>query len=319
MYNPNELDHDDPRIVTPTPDNILLAAEALLRGDLVVIPTETVYGIAADATNSTAVKKLFSAKQRPAENPLIVHISDFTQLEDVVGEWTHEADVLANRFWPGPLTLVVKKAETIPDEVTGGLDTVAVRMPDHQVALELIEAACVPLAAPSANSFMQLSPTRAEHVSPEIADTVAFILDGGPCRVGVESTVVDVSTPGSPRILRPGGLSRGDIQAALGKPLGQLPPQGVRRSPGMYDRHYAPRAKVEIVDEVPDGAPGLVLSTPKSELQILMPGDPNSYAALMYSALHQLDKPGVTCIYVQRLPDDSAWETIADRLTKASS
>lgn len=304
-------------IVRPTTENINLAAEALLRGELVCIPTETVYGIAADATNSEAIKRIYEIKDRPSENPLIVHISDFVQLDDVVAVWTKDADVLANRFWPGPLTLVVKKSELIPDEVTGGLDTVAVRMPDHPVALEVIEAAGVPLAAPSANRFMGLSPTSADAVSPEIASKVYSILDGGTCRVGLESTVVDVSGD-SPRILRPGGISRGDIQAALGKPLVTAPTEPLRRSPGMYYRHYAPRAKVMIVDSVPEGAPGLVFGSPGPN-QIPMPKDPSLYAAMLYAALNQLDQSAPEVIYVEKLPEDAAWEAIVDRVSKASS
>lgn len=305
------------KIAQPTAANIAAAAEAILKGDLVCMPTETVYGIAADATNAEAVGKVFFAKDRPADNPLIVHISDFVQLEDVVRDWPRAAEVLANRFWPGPLTLVLKKAASIPDEVTGGLDTVAVRMPDHPVALELIEACGVPLAAPSANRFMHLSPTRADHVDPKIAERVAMILDGGPCKVGLESTVVDVSTH-PPRILRPGGVTRGEIQAALGKPLGQMPPNGLRKSPGLYPRHYAPKADVQLVEDVPEGAPALVLSAPQGDRQIKMPDNPGAYGAALYAALHRLDEAGVGTIYIQLPPDDPAWEAVHDRLIRAA-
>lgn len=309
---------DDGVVISPpTPLNLQLAADALVRGELVCMPTETVYGIAADATNADAVRRIFAAKDRPADNPLIVHISDFVQLEDVVAEWTDAADVLANRFWPGPLTLVLKKSEMIPDEVTGGLDTVAVRMPDHEVALELIELAGVPLAAPSANRFMHLSPTRAEHLDPEIAKRVAMVLDGGPCRIGLESTVVDV-TVSPPRILRPGGISRGDIQAALGGPLGQLPPEGIRRSPGMYQRHYAPDARLEFVEALDPDAVGIGFGTPRNDRQIRMPMDPHAYAAGLYAALHRLDAGRPDVIFVEHPPEEPEWEAVVDRLKKAS-
>ena len=304
-------------IVRPTTENIMAAAEAILRGDLVCMPTETVYGIAADATNPEAVAKIFEAKERPSENPLIVHISDFVQLEDVVREWPSAAEVLANRFWPGPLTMVLKKAETIPDIVTGGLNTVAVRMPDHPVALELIEMCERPLAAPSANRFMQLSATRADHVDPKLAEKVVMILDGGPCRVGVESTVVDVSSH-PPRILRPGGISRGDIQAALGRPLGQMAPNALRKSPGMYDRHYAPKATVEVVESLGAKDTGLVFGEPKTEKQIRMPENPGGYAAALYAAMHRLDQAGPKRILIQRPPDGPEWEVVHDRLRRAA-
>ncbi|MEQ1823031.1 MAG: L-threonylcarbamoyladenylate synthase [Fimbriimonadaceae bacterium] len=305
-------------ILKPTPENVQLAAEAILAGELIAMPTETVYGIAADATNPKAIAKLFEIKGRPAENPLIVHISDFVQLEDIVAEWSASADVLANRFWPGPLTMVVKKSEMIPDIVTGGLDTVAVRMPDHPVALEVIETAGVPIAAPSANRFMQLSPTSAENIDPAIATKLSFILDGGPCRIGLESTVVDI-TQNPPRILRPGGISRGDIQAALGIQLGEVPANGERRSPGMYARHYAPYGEVVLCSELEDDDFGLVLAEPKNENQLQMPSDPISYGARLYDYLHKLDAMGVKVIKIQLPPDTADWEAVMDRLRKASA
>jgi L-threonylcarbamoyladenylate synthase len=305
------------KIAQPTPINIQASADAILRGELVCIPTETVYGIAADATNPEAIQRIFDAKERPAENPLIVHVSDFVQLEDVVREWPDAAEILANRFWPGPLTLVLKKAETIPDSVTGGLDTVAVRMPDHPVALDLIEVCGVPLAAPSANRFMQLSPTRADHVDPYLAERVTMILDGGPCRIGLESTVVDVSHH-PPRILRPGGISRGDIQAALGRPLGQMPPNSMRRSPGLYSRHYAPKATVKLVKALGPKMTGLGFGDPQNPQQIKMPRDPQVYAAALYAALHRLDSVGTKTIAIEQPPDDPAWEAVHDRIRKAS-
>lgn len=305
-------------VLPPTPANIQRAAAAILNGELVAMPTETVYGVAANVFDEEAIQKLFRAKGRPSDNPLIVHISDFVQLEEIVSEWTPEADILANRFWPGPLTLVVKKAEAVPNVVTGALDTVGVRMPDHPVALELIEAAGVPLVGPSANRFMHLSPTRAENVDPGLAKHLAMVLDGGPCKVGLESTVIDV-TQDPPRILRPGGVSRGEIQAALGRPLGQVPHDGMRRSPGMYARHYAPVAPVILVEAVGSGEAGLVFGEKANERQIRMPNDPRAYGASLYDALHRLDSMEVPAIYVQLPPDDVNWEAIHDRLRKASA
>lgn len=302
----------------PTSENIERAAQILREGGLVAMPTETVYGIAADATNPEAVRKIFKAKNRPADNPLIVHISDFTQLEEVVSEWNDRADVLANRFWPGPLTLILRRSESVAPEVTGGLDTVAVRMPAHPVALELIEATERPLAAPSANRFTQLSPTRAEDVDPQIAKHVGMILDGGPCVVGLESTVVDV-TGNTPRILRPGGVSRGDIEAALGVPLGQLPSDMNRRSPGLYQRHYAPEAKVVLVDSLSPGATGLTFGAGDNMHQVRMPLDPVAFGASLYSALHRLDSLNPKQIEIERPPEEPEWEAIWDRLRKATS
>lgn len=303
-------------IVKPTSENIQRAAAAILNGDLIAMPTETVYGVAANIFDEEAILRLFKAKGRPTENPLIVHISDFVQLEEIVAEWTDAADILANRFWPGPLTLVVKKSDAVPSIVTGGLDTVAVRMPDHPVALELIEAAGVPLVGPSANRFMQLSPTRAEHVDPRL--NLVMVLDGGPCRVGLESTVVDVSQD-PPRILRPGGVSRGEIQAALGKPLGQMPQNVGRRSPGMYARHYAPLSPVVLVENVGSGEAGLVFGDPQNDRQIRMPNNPIAYAASLYDAMNRLDREEVETIFVQCPPDDEIWEAVHDRLKKASA
>lgn len=249
------------KLLPATLKNISLAAEALKSGKLVVMPTETVYGLAADATNKQAIKKLYSAKDRPSDNPLIIHIADLSQVEQVASEFPEAAQLLAERFWPGPLTLVLPKADGVVSEVTGGLDTVAIRMPAHPVALSLIRKAGIPVAAPSANRFMKLSPTRAEHVDSVLARRVEMVLDGGPSKIGVESTVVDC-TGETPRILRPGGVSRGDIEATLGAPLGTVPPDLVRRSPGMYPRHYAPKATLKLVDKLTEKMAGLTFETP---------------------------------------------------------
>lgn len=305
-------------ILEPTDENIALAADALRRGLLVAMPTETVYGVAADATNREAVRKVFDLKGRPPENPLIVHVATFEQVLPLVREVPPMARVLADRFWPGPLTLVLPKSDLVPPEVTAGLDTVAIRMPKHPVALSLILAAGRPLAAPSANPFTQLSPTRAEHIDPELAKGIDHVLDGGPCFVGLESTVVDL-TMNPPAILRPGGVSRGDIQAALGVPLGQIPSAKMRTSPGMYPRHYAPRVPVRLVECVPPEAAGLVLGPAANAMQIRMPRDAVAYACALYDALHRLDLQEPTTIYVERPDGGPEWEAVVDRLVKAST
>lgn len=305
------------RILRATIPNIKAAAKAIQEGKLVIMPTETVYGIACDACNVDAVRKVYEVKERPAENPLIVHISSLDQIEEIVSEFPDSAQRLADRFWPGPLTLVLPKNDRVPPEVTAGLNSVAVRMPAHPVALSLIRHAGRPVAAPSANIFMQLSPTRIDHLDPRLADLVEIALDGGPAKVGVESTVVDCTGDGV-RVLRPGGISRSDLQAALGAPLISAPPGGPRRSPGMYARHYAPHARVELVDKVPAGKPGLTFDA-ASDAQIKMPEDARAYGASLYDALHRLDRQGPDVIYVQRPPSEPEWEAVLDRLVKASA
>jgi L-threonylcarbamoyladenylate synthase len=201
---------------------------------------------------------------------------------------------------------------------TGGLDTVAVRIPDHPVARALIIESGRPLAAPSANLFSELSPTAVRDVNPAILSQVALALDGGPCEVGLESTVLDLSGD-EPQILRPGGVSRADIQAVLGMPLGVVPPPSVRKSPGLYRRHYAPKATVKLVDSLRDGQPGLTFHEPSTANQIKMPSDPRAYAANLYSALKRLDDMGVDEIGIESPPTTLPWEAVNDRLKKAST
>lgn len=305
------------KIVEATLENISLAAEIIRKGGLVAMPTETVYGIAVDVMNRDAVLRLFEAKGRPADNPLIVHIDSMDMLKMAARDVTPLVERLADRFWPGPLTMVMHKQPDIIDEVTGGLNTVAVRQPRHPVAMGLISMVGRPLAAPSANRFMRLSATRAQHIDPVLASKLDMILDGGACPVGLESTVLDM-TCDPPKILRPGGISRGEIQAAVGDPLGIKGTNHGRKSPGMYPRHYAPASKLILVDIVPDDAPGLVITQPRTKLHIKMPGDPIAYASALYDALHRLDEYGQDIIYVQKPPALPEWEAVHDRLTKAS-
>jgi L-threonylcarbamoyladenylate synthase len=269
-----------------TANTVEHAARLLREGKLVAFPTETVYGLGANALDEIAVAKIFAAKNRPTFDPLIVHVYDVAQLDELVTEVPPTARTLIDRFWPGPLTLVLPKTDAVPDLVTAGLPTVAVRMPDHPLALELLRLADVPVAAPSANPFGSVSPTTAEHVAEQLGDRVDYILDGGPCRVGVESTVVAVgqafqpdrdalSTPtdschsgqaGKPdlRLLRPGGVPLEAIEAVVG-PVAIEPPATrtlaasgslPQPSPGMLTRHYAPRTPLEIHTSVPTIAPG---------------------------------------------------------------
>jgi L-threonylcarbamoyladenylate synthase len=304
--------------VEATLENITAAADVLRRGGLVAMPTETVYGIAVDIMNVDAVRRLFALKGRPADNPLIVHISEWCQMEGVALDLPKTACHLAERFWPGPLTLVLRKRPEVPIEVTGGLQTVAVRMPKHPVALSLISLLGHPVAAPSANRFMRLSATRVEHIDPELAAGVDMILDGGPCDVGLESTVLDV-TEDPPRILRPGGTTRGDIQAALGGPLSAKPRLNGRKSPGMYPRHYAPVTPLHVVNGLKPEQQGLVFDAPTNQGQIKMPLDPAAYASSFYDVLHKLDGLRLEAIYVQRPPDSPEWEAVLDRLSKAGA
>lgn len=306
------------KVLPATDQAIARASEIIRAGGLVVIPTETVYGVACDATNPEAARRIFEVKCRPADNPLIVHVSSVAQAKGLSSRWPPQAQILVERFWPGPLTLVVEKSPSVPSEVVAGLSTVAIRMPSHSVALMLIEASERPLAAPSANRFMRLSATRVENVDADLIEKADLVLDGGPCEVGLESTVVDV-TVSPPRILRPGAISRGEIQAALGVPLGSIPPEAVRTSPGMYRRHYAPRAKLDLVKSLADGQTGLTFGEPICCGQIKMPMDPAAYGAALYDALFRLDKANVTTIYVEMPPDTPDWEAVWDRLRKASA
>jgi L-threonylcarbamoyladenylate synthase len=303
-------------ILEPNDDVILFASEALKSGELVGFPTETVYGIAADATNASAVLKTFKLKRRPAENPLIVHVASLADAEPLVTEIPEAAKLLAKWFWPGPLTIVLPKSSILPLEVTGGLDTVAIRMPRHPVALAIIVAAGRPLSAPSANAFMGLSPTTAQNIAPEIVKGLACVVDGGACEVGVESTVVDCCGP-KVVVLRPGGISRRVIEIALGAPTSLLMPKE-HRAPGMYLRHYSPLTSVRLVDELGPTDAGIGFDKPKNAFQIQLPRDPTHYAKALYSSLNSLDQMGRPELLIESPPETDAWEAVWDRLQKAA-
>jgi L-threonylcarbamoyladenylate synthase len=293
---------------------IAAAAQALRDGLLVVMPTETVYGLAANALNREAVQRVFQAKGRPADNPLIVHVADASAAREVSLSWPNEAQLLADRFWPGPLTLVLPKQPTVPDEVTAGMPTVAVRVPAHPVAKALIQAAGVPVAAPSANRFTQLSPTRAEDVDPLIAAAAFAVLDGGPCEVGIESTIVDLSG-GRPKLLRPGAVSRAELEALIGV---LQDPQTQDRAPGLYPRHYAPKTPLRLAFELTEKDAGLTLDSPKNPQQIQLPSEPAGYACALYAALQALDRLGLPELVVQLPPRGAEWEAVHNRLGKAA-
>jgi L-threonylcarbamoyladenylate synthase len=287
--------------VPAAPSAISEAARLLRAGELVAFPTETVYGLGAHALDERAVRKVFEAKGRPSYNPLIVHVAALDHARRVTAAWPTAAQRLAERFWPGPLTLVLPKSAVVPSIVTAGLDTVAVRVPAHPVALALIREAGIPIAAPSANRFTELSPTTARHVEKSLADRVAMIVDGGPTAVGIESTVVDL-THGTPIVLRPGAISADDLGSVIGAiahpaadPTGDAP----RPSPGMMQRHYAPR----LVDV---------------HAVVTMPATADEYARRLYAAFHDLDDAGCTLILVERVPAESAWAAIADRLARGA-
>ncbi|MDR1070211.1 MAG: threonylcarbamoyl-AMP synthase [Gracilibacteraceae bacterium] len=238
------------------PGGAIQTAAALLRdGGLVAFPTETVYGLGANALDAAACRRIFAAKGRPADNPLIVHIADMAQAETVCAAWPPEARLLAAKFWPGPLTLVLPRRRAVPPEVTGGLDTVGVRMPAHPLALALIRAAALPLAAPSANLSGKPSPTAAAHVWQDLRGRVPLILDGGPCPIGLESTVLDLTADG-PVILRPGAVTAEDLAAALGRTVrtaGESAAGAGPKAPGMKYRHYAPEGRVVPLDPADPG------------------------------------------------------------------
>jgi L-threonylcarbamoyladenylate synthase len=310
----------------PSEGEIAHAAELLRAGKLVAFPTETVYGLGANALDATAVSRIFEAKGRPASSPLIVHISDAEMARSVVAEWPQAAQALALKFWPGPLTLVLKKQAYVPTVVTAGLDTVGVRVPSHPAALALIEAARLPIAAPSANRFTQLSPTRAEHVRQGLGDRVDYILDGGECTVGIESTVLSL-TDERPVLLRPGGISRRQIEAIIG-PIEHQAEAGAEShpSPGMHPRHYSPQTTVLLVRDgaLPEQGRGAYLQLrvpPQRSVHkvVHMPEDSAEYAARLYSTLHQLDGEHLDWIAVEIPAETPDWEAVLDRLRRAAT
>ncbi len=311
---------------SPQPAIIARAAELLRTGRLVAFPTETVYGLGANALDAMAVRSIFTAKGRPASNPVIVHVADPAQVVNVAASWPETAARLAARFWPGPLTIVVPKKTGIPDEVTAGGPTVAVRCPNHLVARELIRVAGVPIAAPSANRSTELSPTRAEHVLKGLNGRIDLILDGGPCAGGIESTVVDV-TGSVVRLLRPGLISVPMLEVVVGSVEVGAKPDSVARSPGQMAKHYSPRTAVVLAEDA-DGehqrlrAAGLRVMSVGFDLiwdYRYISNDPAEYATDLYAILHELDDGRFDRIVIEMPPDTPEWAAVRDRLTRAAA
>jgi len=289
------------------------AAERIRAGELVAFPTETVYGLGANALDAAAIARIYELKGRPATSPLIVHVASAEMARTLVSEWPPEAEQLARRYWPGPLTLVLPKTSAIPHIVTAGLPTVGVRVPNHPLALALIREAGVPIAAPSANRFMGLSATTAEHVRETFGDAVP-VLDGGPCQVGIESTVVAINA-GKITLLRPGMVSIEDVERASAPSIGAAHP-----APGMHPRHYSPRTPL-VLSKAPDpgGAYVWIDHSAHAAHSVQMPSAPEAYAARLYSVLHELDREGWPVISVEPPPDTVEWAAVCDRLQRAAS
>ena len=299
-------------IVAPDEEHLSYAAQLIRRGGLVAFPTETVYGLGANALDDQAVARVYAAKNRPFASPLIVHVTDEAMARSVTLEWPRLAHVLAAHFWPGPLTMVLKKAPILPGLVTAGLETVGIRIPSNPIALALIRRAGVPIAAPSANRFSEISPTAAEHVQQSFGDEIELILDGGQTQVGIESTVVSLWRD-PPTILRPGMISQSDLEQASGIAWDReedLPK--IMESPGMHVRHYAPRTRFYVLERgetLPDGRGKL----------IEMPSDAKAFAANLYSELHKADREGWDWIGIEKPPETPEWAGILDRLRRAST
>ncbi|MGQ0800550.1 MAG: L-threonylcarbamoyladenylate synthase [Pseudomarimonas sp.] len=302
-------------------EKIAEAVAALRRGECIGLPTETVYGLAADARNPEAVRRVFALKGRPADHPLIVHLPSTEYLSLFAREIPDAAWPFAQQHWPGPLTLVLKRAHDVPLEVTGGQDTIALRIPAHPVALAVLHAFESGLAAPSANRFGRISPTRAAHVRGEFGEAVPIVLDGGDCAVGIESTIVDLSG-GSARILRPGMLTAEQLGLAINTrdEHTQAP-----RVPGALEQHYAPRTPLYLCSRAGlstqgDGVQVLAIGELPPRLNgIALPRDAQRYAQGVYAALRELDARGAQFLLAELPPDGAAWEAIVDRLKRAAA
>ncbi len=298
------------------------AAQLLLKGELVAFPTETVYGLGADATNDRAVARIFAVKDRPSFNPLIVHVRDTADARKLA-RWTPLAETLAAAFWPGPLTVVLERADTCPISrlVSAGLSTIALRVPRHGIAQALISTTDRPIAAPSANRSGQLSPTTAAHVAASLGDAVPLILDGGACQVGVESTVIDV-TGDDPVVLRPGGVAVERIETALGRSVvTDISSPTAPKSPGMSEKHYAPRARLRLdaaAAEVGERLLGFGPNAPAGALNLSAQGDLEEAAANLFAMLSALDDAGAEAVAVMPIPEQGLGRAINDRLRRAA-
>lgn len=314
------------------------AARRLREGDVVALPTETVYGLAANAFSAAAVEKIYAVKDRPAANPLIVHVANQAMAAACVSDFPPLAEKLARAFWPGPLTLVLPRSEKIPPIVTAGGPTVAIRWPSHPFIQAVIRACDFPLAAPSANLANQISPTSALHVAKSLGHKISLIIDGGQSQVGIESTVLDLTCQ-PPRILRPGIIHAESLLAVTGALAGNdTADPDVLRSPGQFKKHYAPRARLLILDwsdaadlqekihaaGETEGGTQVIAHTripfsPAFSRVSVIPHDVEAFARAIYAELHQADDSGARLIVIEKLPEGPAWQGIADRLTRAAS
>ena len=308
---------------------IARAVEMLRSGELIGLPTETVYGLAADAGNASAVRRMFAAKGRPAEHPVIVHLADAKQIREWAVDVPPAAHALAARFWPGPMTLILKRAAHVLDAVTGGQDTVGLRVPSHPVAHALLARFGGGVAAPSANRFGRVSPTTAQHVLDEFGDAVELVLDGGACEVGIESTIVDC-TVDSPRILRPGGVSATMIAAALGGAESVDVGAAAPRVSGSLDAHYAPRTRTLLV--AADQIESTLQANRDKRIALLSRISPRpapqwhwqsanaagAYAHALYATLRAMDAVGADLIVIERPPRGADWDGVNDRLRRAA-
>lgn len=320
------------RIHPPTPANLRRLAGVLRRGGLVAMPTETVYGLAAHALDAKACRAIFTAKGRPAHDPLIVHVPDLTHAEQLA-EFNDEARKLARAFWPGALTIVLPKKACVPDIVTSGGPTVALRAPAHPLARRLLRLAGVPLAAPSANPFSYISPTTAEHVQQGLGSRIEHILDGGDCPIGVESTVLDLTKPGRPRILRPGSISAGQLSQVLKRRVATVRRAGKRGTallaPGLLDKHYSPRTPLHVTSlpAKPDTDTGIILlrqpagKAVKGVYGLSRRGALAEIARNLYRVLRQADDAGHRRILIERVPPTAGGlaAAINDRISRAAA
>lgn len=311
--------------------NINKAVNILENEDLVAIPTETVYGLAGNIYSEKAIRKIFEVKQRPLFNPLIVHLHSIQQLENIILEFPEKAQLLAKAFWPGPLTLLLKKKTTVPDLITAGKDTVAVRIPNHPVTLELLKNLSFPLAAPSANPFNRISPTKAIHVENYFKDSIQMVLEGGDCKNGLESTIIGFEN-NEPLIYRLGAISMEEIEAIIGKIRIKNKEENAPEAPGMLAKHYSPKTKTFLSEDVEsflENHPGKkigILSFSKNfsgpsiqKIEILSEKeDLKEAAANLYAALHNLDQLDLDIILVQPLPNIGLGKSINDRLERAT-
>ncbi|MDF2692894.1 MAG: hypothetical protein K0S65_1277 [Labilithrix sp.] len=336
-----------PRVLAIDPEKpdlavIEEAAAVLRRGGLVAFPTETVYGLGARGLHPEEVARIFAAKGRPAGHPVILHVDGEAMARSLAAAWSPTASRLANELWPGPLTLVVPRAATVPAEVSGGLASVGIRAPRHPVALALVHAVGEPLAAPSANAHTHVSPTTAQHVVRSLGDRVDLVLDAGPCALGIESTVLSLVDEDAPRVLRPGAVSLERLRAVDSRVVHEvvsIEGDAARAAPGMAAKHYAPRTTVVLAER---GGEGLAAAIAAGRARgssriaaivvtaaartaaagctplIVLPDAPDDYARGLFAALHDVDGAGVDLVVIERAPDEPSWWAVADRLTRAA-